>query len=73
MVEWAESHWIIGVISFQKIYGLCGLKLEMAMRQFLAMRIIRIASASRYMRLFALYAMRITDMKSKLPHTHGHP
>ena len=20
--EWAESHWIIGVISFQKIYGL---------------------------------------------------
>ena len=20
--EWAESHWIMGVISFQKIYGL---------------------------------------------------
>ena len=22
IVEWAESHWIIGDISFQKIYGL---------------------------------------------------
>ena len=22
IVEWAESHWIIGVIRFQKIYGL---------------------------------------------------
>ena len=26
IVEWAESHWIIGVITFQKIYGLYGLK-----------------------------------------------
>ena len=24
--EWAESHWIIGVISFQKIYGLYSVK-----------------------------------------------
>ena len=26
IVEWAESHWIIGVISFQKIYGLYSVK-----------------------------------------------
>ena len=26
IVEWAESHWIIGVISFQKIYGLYSAK-----------------------------------------------
>ena len=25
--EWAESHWIIGVIRFQKIYGLYGLNI----------------------------------------------
>ena len=24
--EWAESHWIIGVIDFQKIYGLYSVK-----------------------------------------------
>ena len=24
--EWAESHWIIGVTSFQKIYGLHSVK-----------------------------------------------
>ena len=26
IVEWAESHWIIGVISFQKIYGFYSVK-----------------------------------------------
>ena len=26
MGEWAVGHWIVGVMSFQKIYGLYGLK-----------------------------------------------
>ena len=26
MGEWAMGHWIVGVTSFQKIFGLCGLK-----------------------------------------------
>ena len=26
MGEWAVGQWIVGVTSFQKIYGLCGLK-----------------------------------------------
>ncbi len=26
MVEWAVGQWIVGVTSFQKIFGLCGLK-----------------------------------------------
>ena len=26
MGEWAEGQWIVDVISFQKIFGLCGLK-----------------------------------------------
>ena len=26
MGEWSVSQWIVGVISFQKIFGLCGLK-----------------------------------------------
>ena len=24
--EWLVGHWVVGVISFQKIFGLCGLK-----------------------------------------------
>ena len=24
--EWAVGHWIVGILSFQKIYGLYGLK-----------------------------------------------
>ena len=26
MGEWSVGQWIVGVISFQKIFGLCGLK-----------------------------------------------
>ena len=26
MGEWAVGHWIVGILSFQKIYGLYGLK-----------------------------------------------
>ena len=26
MGEWAVGHWIVGIMSFQKIYGLYGLK-----------------------------------------------
>ena len=26
MGEWLVGQWIVGVISFQKIFGLCGLK-----------------------------------------------
>ena len=26
MGEWKVGQWIVGVISFQKIFGLCGLK-----------------------------------------------
>ena len=26
MDEWAVGHWIVGIMSFQKIYGLYGLK-----------------------------------------------
>ena len=26
MGEWSVVQWIVGVISFQKIFGLCGLK-----------------------------------------------
>ena len=26
MGEWAVGHWIVGVTSFQKIYGLCSVK-----------------------------------------------
>ena len=30
MGEWAVGHWIVGIISFQKIYGLYGLNLNHA-------------------------------------------
>ena len=56
--------------TFMQILLLC--TTGMAMRQFLAMRIIRIASASAYYALICLINKLIIRMNPHLPHPHGH-